>query len=422
MHYSQKSGEGELPAGYDSVFSRGPLSDQTCTLQVVFKGGVLFVDKLLELFSVGVAGTVEVAGILQELLIIGGVPCFFQGICHGVYGGIGRIGTTEDAAPGTNVGVDAQLAGALQIGQGGHAIFGNGDQRDDVAGLDEAHDLISTGDVDVDMAADHGTGQLRAGAVVDDLNVLLHFGNVTAKAACQGLLQSHRVRAGSGQHAAGQFLGMCLCVVHELGEVGVLAFLCLLGRGDDVDGVDQLCNGAQLFLEIHGQDLLQVQHDVGLGAQNVSITVSGLLAGKVDAVCAACTFDVDNLNRNTQDGLQHGLQGAQGAVSTAADAPGADQRDLALPFGSLRLKGKGSDAGHNGLKHIAATLGTQNYARLRFGIGNEFPKGGQIDYVLGKFNDDDMKLMPERLETAAEIIKSFCLAGLNITMNQFNNK
>lgn len=96
--------------------------------------------------------------------------------------------------------------------------------------------------------------------------------------------------------------------------------------------------------------------------------------------------------------------------------------DLALPFGSLRLKGKGSDAGHNGLKHIAATLGTQNYARLRFGIGNEFPKGGQIDYVLGKFNDDDMKLMPERFETAAEIIKSFCLAGLNITMNQFNNK
>ena len=83
--------------------------------------------------------------------------------------------------------------------------------------------------------------------------------------------------------------------------------------------------------------------------------------------------------------------------------------DLALPSGSLRLKGKGSDAGHNGLKHIAATLGTQNYARLRFGIGNEFPKGGQIDYVLGKFNDDDMKLMPERLETAAEITRAFVL-------------
>ena len=77
---------------------------------------------------------------------------------------------------------------------------------------------------------------------------------------------------------------------------------------------------------------------------------------------------------------------------------------------------------HNGLKHIAATLGTQNYARLRFGIGNDFPKGGQIDFVLGHFDEESMKLMPERLEVAQEIIKSFCLAGLNITMNQYNNK
>ena len=96
--------------------------------------------------------------------------------------------------------------------------------------------------------------------------------------------------------------------------------------------------------------------------------------------------------------------------------------DLALPFGSLRLKGKGSDAGHNGLKHIAATLGTQNYARLRFGIGNDFPKGAQVDYVLGNFDEEDRKQMPERLELAGEIIKSFCLAGLNLTMNQSNNK
>ena len=96
--------------------------------------------------------------------------------------------------------------------------------------------------------------------------------------------------------------------------------------------------------------------------------------------------------------------------------------DLALPLGSLRLKGKGSDAGHNGLKHIAATLGTQNYARLKFGIGNNFPKGGQIDYVLGHFDEEERKVLPERIETAGEIIKSFCLAGLNITMNQFNNK
>lgn len=96
--------------------------------------------------------------------------------------------------------------------------------------------------------------------------------------------------------------------------------------------------------------------------------------------------------------------------------------DLALPLGSLRLKGKGSDAGHNGLKHIAATLGTQNYARLRFGIGNDFPKGAQVDYVLGNFDEEDRKQMPERLELAGEIIKSFCLAGLNLTMNQYNNK
>ena len=96
--------------------------------------------------------------------------------------------------------------------------------------------------------------------------------------------------------------------------------------------------------------------------------------------------------------------------------------DLALPFGTLRLKSKGSDAGHNGLKHIAATLGTTNYARLRFGIGNEFPRGGQIDFVLGHFEEEDWKTMDERLKTAGEIIKSFCLAGIDITMNQFNKK
>lgn len=96
--------------------------------------------------------------------------------------------------------------------------------------------------------------------------------------------------------------------------------------------------------------------------------------------------------------------------------------DLALPVGALRLKGKGSDAGHNGLKHIAATLGTQNYARLRFGIGNDFPKGAQVDYVLGHFSNEDWKILPERLDMAGEIVKSFCLAGIDITMNQFNKK
>lgn len=96
--------------------------------------------------------------------------------------------------------------------------------------------------------------------------------------------------------------------------------------------------------------------------------------------------------------------------------------DLALPFGTLRLKGKGSDAGHNGLKHIQSILGTQNYARLRFGIGSDFPKGCQVDYVLGHFSDEEENLLPQKFETCEDIIKSFCLSGIQITMNQFNNK
>ena len=96
--------------------------------------------------------------------------------------------------------------------------------------------------------------------------------------------------------------------------------------------------------------------------------------------------------------------------------------DLALPFGSLRLKGKGSDAGHNGLKHIQATLGTQNYARLRFGIGDGFSRGGQVDYVLGHFSDEEESLLSARFETSSEIIKTFCLAGIQTAMNQYNNK
>ena len=96
--------------------------------------------------------------------------------------------------------------------------------------------------------------------------------------------------------------------------------------------------------------------------------------------------------------------------------------DLALSFGSLRLKTKGSDAGHNGLKHIQETLGSQQYNRLRFGIGNDFPTGRQIDYVLGSFSLEEQELLSERIEKAMEIVKSFCLAGVNIAMNQYNNK
>ncbi|MDE7179871.1 MAG: aminoacyl-tRNA hydrolase [Muribaculaceae bacterium] len=94
--------------------------------------------------------------------------------------------------------------------------------------------------------------------------------------------------------------------------------------------------------------------------------------------------------------------------------------DMAIPFGSIRLRKQGSDAGHNGLKNIAEQLGTPNYARLRFGIGNDFPRGCQIDYVLGKFPPEQMAEMPELLERAAECVRTFCLAGPDIAMNKFN--
>lgn len=96
--------------------------------------------------------------------------------------------------------------------------------------------------------------------------------------------------------------------------------------------------------------------------------------------------------------------------------------DLALSFGAIRLRGNGSDAGHNGLKNIASELGNQNYARLRFGIGNDFQRGGQIDYVLGKFPSEEVALLPERLETAAEAVRAYCLSGLSFAMTNFNNK
>ena len=96
--------------------------------------------------------------------------------------------------------------------------------------------------------------------------------------------------------------------------------------------------------------------------------------------------------------------------------------DLALPVGALRLKGQGSDGGHNGLKHIATTLGTTAYARLRFGIGNDFSKGRLVDFVLGSFDSEEQKIIDEQVNTATEIIKSFCFAGIARTMNQFNKK
>lgn len=96
--------------------------------------------------------------------------------------------------------------------------------------------------------------------------------------------------------------------------------------------------------------------------------------------------------------------------------------DLALPFGSIRLRSGGSDAGHNGLKNIASELGTQSYARLRFGIGQDFPRGGQIDYVLGEFHEDERKRLPERIDVAIDAVKAYALSGLSFAMTHYNNK
>ncbi|MFH6770426.1 aminoacyl-tRNA hydrolase [Gaetbulibacter aestuarii] len=96
--------------------------------------------------------------------------------------------------------------------------------------------------------------------------------------------------------------------------------------------------------------------------------------------------------------------------------------DLNLPFGTLRLKTKGSDGGHNGLKDIQDKLNTTKYNRFRFGISDAFSKGRQIDYVLGEWTEEEDKNLPERLKKSVELINSFVLAGVHTTMNEFNGK
>ena len=96
--------------------------------------------------------------------------------------------------------------------------------------------------------------------------------------------------------------------------------------------------------------------------------------------------------------------------------------DLNLPFGTIRIKGKGSDGGHNGLKNIQLLLNTTEYPRFRFGISDQFKKGQQVHYVLGEWDEEEKVKLPERYEVAKQIIESFALAGLNNTMNSFNGK
>lgn len=96
--------------------------------------------------------------------------------------------------------------------------------------------------------------------------------------------------------------------------------------------------------------------------------------------------------------------------------------DLNLDFGTIRIKTKGSDGGHNGLKSVQHELQTINYPRMRFGIGDKFSKGRQVDYVLGQWGEEERKFLPERLEFCSQAVHSFILAGINETMNTYNGK
>ena len=96
--------------------------------------------------------------------------------------------------------------------------------------------------------------------------------------------------------------------------------------------------------------------------------------------------------------------------------------DLSLPLGSLRLKPSGGDGGHNGLINISEVLGTQNYSRLRFGIGSDFPKGYQVEHVLGRWDEKEETLLSERIKKACEMIIAFGTMGLELTMSRYNNK
>ncbi len=96
--------------------------------------------------------------------------------------------------------------------------------------------------------------------------------------------------------------------------------------------------------------------------------------------------------------------------------------DIALPFGSFRMRKNGSEGGHNGLRNITELLGDNQYARLRFGVGGDFPRGHQVDYVLGDFSDEENKTMPERLKLFGDAILSFVSVGADRTMNSYNGK
>jgi PTH1 family peptidyl-tRNA hydrolase len=94
--------------------------------------------------------------------------------------------------------------------------------------------------------------------------------------------------------------------------------------------------------------------------------------------------------------------------------------DIALPLSRLRLRGNGSDAGHNGLKSVFEELETEKYPRLRFGVGNGFPRGMQVEYVLGKWQTDEIPLVKIKIDKSVQVVESFVHSGLERTMNDYN--
>jgi PTH1 family peptidyl-tRNA hydrolase len=176
-----------------------------------------------------------------------------------------------------------------------------------------------------------------------------------------------------------------------------------------------------------GPDYAKTRHNIGFdildalaGASNISFKDQRYgfyseLRHKGRTYCLLKPSTYVNLSGNSVRFYLQKLKLPEDRLIVIAD-------DLALPFGTIRIRAKGGDAGHNGLAHINQILGSNKYARLRFGIGNEYGRGQQVDYVLGKWEEEESKLLPERIKIATEAILSFGTVGIERTMNLFNSK
>ncbi len=160
-------------------------------------------------------------------------------------------------------------------------------------------------------------------------------------------------------------------------------------------------------------DVLAKELDIKFDIGRLAAYAKGTLKGKQVHIIKPTTFV--NLSGKAVKYWMNDLKIPIENILVIAD-------DVVLPFGTLRLRAKGSSAGHNGLKNIEEELQSREYARLRFGVGNNYPRGQQVDYVLGNWDKEQANLLPARIDLAVEIAKSFCTIGLDNTMNIFNNK